>query len=210
MQLKVIRPVPPLVLVFRAEIDQQEQASILSGYDHIVQQTERERVMPVKVLEDCDDRLHAGLAQQQANDCLIRGLPTLDQVERPERIVIVQGIEKIQHRRDRVMQRGIECQNFARHFLTDRSRAVMDANLEIMPEQFDDRQVGRCATIRNGVGFQNQPVRCVLRIQELAHQPRLAHPRFSDDRHHLAVTLAGKLLHAAKLLQFDIAADEAR
>jgi len=95
MQLKVIRPVPPLVLVFRAEIDQQEQASILSGYDHIVQQTERESVMPVKVLEDCDDRLHAGLAQQQANDCLIRGLPTLDQVERPERIVIVQGIEKI-------------------------------------------------------------------------------------------------------------------
>ena len=124
----------------------------------------------MKVLEDCDDRLHAGLAQQQANDCLIRGLPTLDQVERPERIVIVQGIEKIQHRRDRVMQRGIECQNFARHFLTDQSRAVMDADLEVMPEQFDDRQVGRCATIRNGVGFQNQPVRCMVRMNELVHE----------------------------------------
>jgi hypothetical protein len=51
IQPKVIRPVAPLVLVFRAEIDQQEQASILSGYDHIVQQTQRERVVPVKVLE---------------------------------------------------------------------------------------------------------------------------------------------------------------
>ena len=52
--------------------------------------------MPVKVLEDSDDRSHAALAQQQADDCLIRGLSTLDQVERPERIRLIQGIEKIQ------------------------------------------------------------------------------------------------------------------
>ena len=47
-------------------------------------------------------------------------------------------------------------------------------------------------------------------MKEFAHQARLAHPRFADDRHHLAVTLAGKLLRAAKLLQLDIAANEAR
>jgi hypothetical protein len=150
------------------------------------------------------------MAQQQANDRLIRGMPTLDQVERTERMVIIQGIKKIQHRRDRVMQRGIERQNPACHRLTDELSAVLDVYLEIVPEQLDDWQVGRCLTIGNGFGFQNQPVRCVLRIKELAHHARLAHPRFSDDSHHLAVTLAGKLLHAAKLLQFDIAADEAR
>ena len=84
--LTIIRPVPPFVPVFRTVTDHQEQASILRGYDQLVQQTERERVVPVKVLEDSDDRSHAALAQQQADDCLIRGLSTLDQVERPERI----------------------------------------------------------------------------------------------------------------------------
>ena len=109
--------------------------------------------MPVKVLEDRDDRLHAGLAQQQARDCLIRVLPMPERVEGPERMLVIQRIEEIKHRRNRVLQRGVERQNLVRHFLADRLRAVMDADLEIMPEQFDDRQVWRCPTIRNGVGL---------------------------------------------------------
>src|SRR6202048_5567140 len=121
------------------------------------------------------------MAQQQANDRLIRGMPTLDQVERTERMVIIQGIKKIQHRRDRVMQRGIERQNLACTRATDELSAVLDVYLEIVPEQLDDWQVGRCLTIGNGFGFQNQPVRWVLRIKELAHHARLAHLRFSDD-----------------------------
>jgi hypothetical protein len=47
-------------------------------------------------------------------------------------------------------------------------------------------------------------------MNELMHQTRLAHARFADDRHHLTVTLAGKLLDAMNLLQLDIAANEAR
>src|SRR5215831_5825263 len=184
-------------------------ASILRVADQLVQQTETKGIVPVKVLEDRDDRLHAGLAQQQANKCLIRVLPMLGPVERLERMLLIERIEKIKHRRNRVMQRGVECQNFARHFLTDRSRAVMGADLEITPEQLDDRQIRRCATIRNGVGFQNQPVRCIVRMNELVHQTRFAHPRLADDRHHLTLTVAGKLLRAAELLQFDVAADEA-
>jgi hypothetical protein len=164
----------------------------------------------VKVLEDRDDRLHAGLAQQQARDCLIRVLPMPERVEGPERMLVIQRIEEIKHRRNRVLQSGVERQNLVRHFLADRSRAVMDADLEIMPEQFDDRQVWRCVRICSGFGFQNQALHCVLRMNELANQARLAHPRFADDRHHLTLTVAGKLLRAAELLQLDVAADEAR
>ena len=47
-------------------------------------------------------------------------------------------------------------------------------------------------------------------MNELVHQARLAHARLADDRHHLTVTVAGKLLRAAELLQLDVAADEAR
>jgi hypothetical protein len=86
----------------------------------------------------------------------------------------------------------------------------MDVDLEITPEQFDDRQVRRRTTIRSSVGFQNQPVRCVVRMEKLVHQSRLAHPGFADDRHHLTATVAGKPLRAEKLLQLDVAADEAR
>ena len=47
-------------------------------------------------------------------------------------------------------------------------------------------------------------------MNELAHQARLAHPRFADDRDHLASTTACKMLDAAELLQLDLAPDEAR
>ena len=47
-------------------------------------------------------------------------------------------------------------------------------------------------------------------MNELVHQARLADAGLADDRHHLAVTLLGKLLGAVQLLQLDVAADEAR
>ena len=59
-QLKIIRPVRPFVPVFWTEIDHQKQASILCGYDHLVQQTEGEQIVPVKVLEDSDNRSARG------------------------------------------------------------------------------------------------------------------------------------------------------
>jgi hypothetical protein len=69
----------------------------LCGYNHLVQETERERVVPLKFFEDRDDRLHTALAQHQADDCLIRVLSAKGLVERPKRIVLVKRIEKIQH-----------------------------------------------------------------------------------------------------------------
>src|SRR6516162_1673476 len=103
MQQAVIRPVPPFVHILRWVTDHEEQASILRVADQLVQQTETKGIVPVKVLEDRDDRLHAGLAQQQAGDCLIRVLPMLGPVERLERMLLIQRIEKIKHRRNRVL-----------------------------------------------------------------------------------------------------------
>ena len=44
---------------------------------------------------------------------------------------------------------------------------------------------------------------------ELVEEARPAHSRFADDRCHLTVTAAGRLLGAAELLQLGVAADEA-
>ena len=164
----------------------------------------------MQVLEDRDDRLHAALAQQQTRHCLIRGLPMLEWLEGSEWMRGIQHIEEIQHRRNRVLQRGIERQNPVCHFLTDQSRAVLDVDLEIIPEQFDNRQVGRCAAVGNRIGFQDQPVSRMVRMNELVDQARLAHAGFSDHRRHLASTLIGKLLRVEELIQLGVAADEAR
>ena len=72
--------------------------------DHkLIQQTESKGVVPMKILEHRHDGLYAVFAQQQAGDCLIRVLPMLERVERPERMLVIQHIKEIQHRRNRVL-----------------------------------------------------------------------------------------------------------
>src|SRR5215510_1013407 len=131
-------------------------------------------------------------------------------IEGPERMLILQRVEKIQHRWDRIQQRRVERQDLSCHLLMDRSGAVVNIDLEILLEQFDHRQVRRCSAVGNGTCLDNQPVRCMLRMNEFMHQPRLAHACLANDRHHLTATAASKLLGAAELLQLDVATDKAR
>jgi hypothetical protein len=86
----------------------------------------------------------------------------------------------------------------------------MGTDLEIMPEHFDDWQVGSCATMGSAVAFQSHPARGMLRTNDLAHQARFAYPRFANNRYNLTPAIGGELLGTAKLLQLDVAADEAR
>src|SRR2546429_620265 len=54
----IVWPVPPLIPVFGPVANHQEHTTILRGYNHLVQQTEGERVVPVKFFEDRNDRPH--------------------------------------------------------------------------------------------------------------------------------------------------------
>jgi hypothetical protein len=84
-------------------------------------------------------------------------------------MLVTQRIEKIQQRWKRVLQCRIERKDPLRYFLADRLRAVTDVDLEITPKQLDDRQIRRCATVRSGAGFNNQPVHSVVRMKKLVH-----------------------------------------
>jgi DNA-binding NtrC family response regulator len=69
-----------------------------------------------------------------------------------KRVVILQDeqlvVQEIEHRRYHILQRGIERQNLARHFLADGLCVVAEIDLEIiMPEQLDNRQIGCRMTI---------------------------------------------------------------
>src|SRR5262249_11433764 len=69
--------------------------------------------------------------------------------------------------------------------------AVLD--LKVGLEQVDDRQIRRGLAIGGRAAFQEEPALGARRMGELVEETRLAHPRFSDDRHHLAVPGLGPL-----------------
>src|SRR5215831_17113177 len=94
-------------------------------------------------------------------------------IEGPERMLILQRVEKIQRRWNCIPQRRVERQDLSCHLLMDRSGAVMNIDLEVLLEQFDHRQVRSRFTIGNGTCLENQPVRCMLRMDEFMHQARL-------------------------------------
>jgi hypothetical protein len=104
----IIWLVRPFVPILGAVTDHQQQTSILRGGDQLVQQTKSEGVVPVKVLDDRDDRPYPALAQQQAGERLIGVLPMLGWIEGPERMLVIERIEEIQQRRKRVLQRMVE------------------------------------------------------------------------------------------------------
>src|SRR5262249_19307815 len=86
----------------------------------------------------------------------------------------------------------------------------MAANVKISPEQFDDWQVGCCATIRCGIRFENQPSRCMVRMKKFLHKARFAYASFTHNRHYVTVTAVSKLRCLAELFQLNIAIDEIR
>jgi len=58
--------------------------------DQFVQQAKSKGIAAVQVLEHRDDWAPAARAQQQANHGLIRVMPTLEYVERSERMLVIQ------------------------------------------------------------------------------------------------------------------------
>src|SRR2546427_6662515 len=87
-------------------------------------------------------------------------------------------------------------------------RPILD--LEVALEEVDHRPVTRRLAVRDRGAFKDEPALQPMRVGELVDEARLAHSRFADERRHLPVTGAGKLLGAAELLQLSVAADEAR
>src|SRR6266705_171542 len=99
----------------------------------------------MKILEDHNNRLTTALTYQQAYDCVIRLPPTLSCIKRSERVILVERIEKIQHWRNRIMQRGRR--KPGTDFLSNGLCAVVGVDSAIMPEKFDHRQIRRCPAI---------------------------------------------------------------
>src|SRR5499427_2382707 len=79
-------------------------------------------------------------------------------------------------------------------------RGYFNVNIHESTRSIRERMTGKVLAL--------DALHCVLRMNELANRARLAHPRFADECYHLTLTADGKLLDAAKLLQFYVASDE--
>src|SRR5215469_16724045 len=195
----------PRSCMSQAVRDDEQQARGLRRRKQFADQVKRKRIVPMKILEHHEPRPHLGLFQQETNDCLICFLAPLDKIEKPERMLVFQCVEKMQQWRYHVLQRGVERQDLFRHFLADGCGAVLGAYVEILPQQFDHRQVWCRALVGRGVGPQHQPVSCMLRMRELIDEARFAHTGFADDRHGLTMSARSNLLGAKELIKLSFA-----
>jgi hypothetical protein len=93
----------------------------------------------VKVLEDQQERLHLGLAQQKAPYRVQRPLAALGWIESLPLGVIALGIQQRKQCRERALQGTVEAQDLAGQLVSDLLRAVVIDDAEMGLEELDDR-----------------------------------------------------------------------
>jgi hypothetical protein len=131
------------VLVFRAIVDQQEDAGRRQALQQAVEQGLRLGVDPVQVFEDQQHRLLLTLTQEHALERLEGALAPLRGIELQERAVLRQRVEERQQRRDRLLESRVERQHLTSHLRADRVRVVALIHVAVALEQVDHREVRR-------------------------------------------------------------------
>ena len=191
--------VGPGVVILGAVGDEEEDPGARQALDEGVEEGVGLRVHPVQAVEDQEQRLDPALAQEQPPQRVQHVLAAAERVEqRPLRII--RG--RVEHLEEggcggpgALLQRV----QLGRDLVADRALVVARVDLEIGPEQLDERQVRGGLAGGDADGLQDAPPVRGVRMQEFADQPRLAHPRLGGDRHDLPVSRGGALegLHAA-------------
>jgi hypothetical protein len=97
----------------------------------------------VEVLENDQDRLVPGLAQEQMLDRVQGSLAALRRIEGLPLGVLDGHVEKREDRRHRWLERPVEGEELAGHLLADLPVRVTGAHPEVTLEKVDDRKVAR-------------------------------------------------------------------
>src|SRR6185295_10059165 len=95
-------------------------------------------VDPVQVLEDHQEWLDLGFAQEQSPDGVERALPTLGRLETLP-VGVVADLEQREQSGKGRLEGAIEGEDLARDLLADLPRRVAVAHMEVALEQIDHR-----------------------------------------------------------------------
>ena len=184
-QLRVVGLAPPAVLVLGAVIDQEQEPRRRQALDQAIQQGLCFGIDPVQVLKDQQQRLHLAFSDHQALE-RVQGAPAaLRRVERQEGVVVQQGVQQPQQRRDRVLEGRIECQYLPGHLGPDGPRIVVVLDMGIALQQVQHWTIGGGLAIRYGGALEHEPTLGAVGMQALVHQARLAHAGLTERRDHL-------------------------
>src|SRR5262249_23939200 len=144
---------PPVMLVFRAVVDEQEQPSGWETLNQAVEEGLGLRIDPMQVLEHQDERLYLALAQQQTLHCVHDVLTALESVELLLGRILYRHLQQRQEGWQRRPEGLIEREQLAGDLLTDAARIITLFDLEVAVEQVDDREIGGGLAVRHGRGL---------------------------------------------------------
>ncbi|MCY1283203.1 hypothetical protein D9M70_320760 [compost metagenome] len=208
-QLRVMRPRFPAMAVLGPVVDQQHHARGGHMVDHHVEEGLGLAIEPLQVFKDQHQRLVDALAHQQPGNRVKGALAPDRRIHGRQRRTRFGGAEQVEQVGQVIFQRAVERQQPARHLLAAGAVAVLRGDLEVVLQQFDQRQVGESLAVRDRERFQRQAA--LLRAGlELMEQPRLADARFADHGNDAPAARLGVLQRLMQVLQFLLAPDEAR
>jgi hypothetical protein len=201
---------PFVVVLFGPIAREHENGMLMDARDDGGQQPEGLHVVPVQVLEHHDHRLDPALRDHQVGDRARGKAAALHRLETAERMILREGAEQIEHRRNPILLRLIQQDDFRRHLLPDRARLVAFGQLEIALQEIDERQVWRGTAVGNRLRLEHQPAARVRRMDELAQETRLAHAGRADHRQDLALGRGGTPQGFVQRLHLEAPPDERR
>ena len=206
---KVVAGIAGRVLRARTSLRDEQQDAVNPELGHqLTEHAQRQRVVPVKVVQHRDQRAYAALVLQQTRNRPERGLAAQFGVGRTEWMVGRQHVEQVQQRRDVILEEGHAEQHPPGDLVADRRCVVQFADLEISAQQIDHRRIRRVVSQIVGGGLQHRPAGGVGRVHKLIHQPRFADPGFTGHGGHLTAAGRGSGERIAQRRHFRVAPHE--
>ncbi len=141
--------------VLGAIVDEEQDRRRGNALHQAVEQGLRLRVDPVEVLQHQDERLDLALAEEQPLHGIERELPTLGRLEVSEAVVLGQGVEQPENRRDQVLECLVEGEEMPGRLGANRADVVALVDTEIRFQEIDDGEIAGGLAIRDGAGLQD-------------------------------------------------------
>jgi hypothetical protein len=130
------------VLILRAVVDQQQDVGRRQALDEAVEHGLGLGVDPVEVFEDQEQELYLAFAQQHALELGEGALPPLGRIECQEGTIGGQHIQERQQRREDLLESLVQSQEVPRDLCPNGARLVSVLDVQIAPEQIDNRDIG--------------------------------------------------------------------
>ena len=165
-QLPIAGLASPAVLVFGSIVHQEQYTRGGQTLHEAVQEGLRLGIDPVQVLEHQQQRLDLALTYEQPLDTVEHLLAALRGVQALPLGIIDGHVEEPEKCRKAGLERTVQREQLARRLLPDLARVVAHLDLEVGPQEIDDRQKCRRLAIRHRTALNDQPALGAMRVRE--------------------------------------------